>query len=143
MALPLAAQGKFYMTGAVFSPAVHPELTGVAAVAIPLDSAEQNWSYTSYDVTPRKAARAFTFQTSVRTGFATQVKALGRVRLFALIDGGYAQLDNTAGGAVGGGFIASLAVSKTVKLLAAYRILKTSVAAGSPKDFVLAIGRTF
>jgi hypothetical protein len=140
---PLAAQGKFYLTGAVYSPGGRPAVTGVAAVAIPLDKPESNWSYTSYDVTPRKSGSAFTFQTSVRTGFATQIKALGPCRLYALLDGGYAQVDNSAGGAVGGGFIAALPITTNWKLIGAYRILKTSVAPGSPKDLVLAFGRTF
>ncbi len=141
--LPLLAQGRFYMLGAVATPNAHPVVTGMAAVAIPFDKAEQNWSYTSYDVTAHLVNSIFTYQTSIRTGFATQVKTIGPIRIFALVDGGYAQVENTAGGAVGGGFVAVCPLGKNWKLVPAYRILKTSVAPGSPKSFVLAVGRTF
>ena len=135
---------RFYATGATFEQYSHPELTGWAAMALPLDQARQNWSFTEYDVTASREKPA-ALQTSVRTGFATQVKAIGPLRIFAIADGGYATANNAAGGAVGGGFLGFLPLGKKKvwNLLGAYRILKTSVASGSPKFYQLGFGRTF
>jgi hypothetical protein len=141
--LAQAPMGHFYATFASFQQQTHPELTGGAAVALPLDQKEQNWSFTSYDVTPRLIGKVFSTQTSVRTGFATSVKDIGPCRIFALVDGGYAIAGNTASGAVGGGFVGVCPLGKTkFKALGAVRIIKTADP-GSPKSYQLGIGRTF
>ena len=146
LSFPLAAQtppAHFYATFLNFQQQTHPELTGGAAVALPLDSAQNNYSFTSYDVTPRLIAKKFQIQTSVRTGIATQVKDIGPCRVFALVDGGYANTGDTASGAVGGGFVGVCPLAKTkFKVLGAVRIIKTSDP-GSPKSYQLGIGRPF
>jgi hypothetical protein len=145
-ALPLAAQtpaGHFYATFMNFQQQTHPALTGGAAVAIPLDQKEQNWSFTSYDVTPRLIGKAFSVQTSVRSGFAAGIKDFGQCRIFALVDGGYATNGNTASAAVGGGFVGVCPIGKTkFKVLGAVRIVKTADP-GSPKSYQLGFGRSF
>jgi hypothetical protein len=146
LALPLAAQApsqKFYASFLNFQQYTHPQLTGGAAVALPLDHARENWSFTSYDVIPRLADRKLTIQTSVRSGVATTIKTIGPCRIFALVDGGYATSGTGASAAIGGGFVGVCPIGKTkFKILGATRILKTADP-GSPKSFQLGFGRSF
>ncbi len=149
VAFPLIAQTqpqpqKFYALFSNFQTISHPELTGGAAIAIPLDSKQENYSFTTYDVTPRLIASKFSIQTSVRTGIATQVKDIGPCRIFALVDGGYATTGENGSGAIGGGFTAVCPMFKVPswKILGGARIIKTADP-GSPKSFQLGFGRSF
>ncbi len=147
LSLPLTAQtmpSKFYATFANFQTISHPELTGGAAIAIPLDQKQENYSFTTYDVTPRLIKNQFSIQTSVRTGIATSIKDIGPCRIFALVDGGYATTGESGSGAIGGGFTAVCPMFKlpSWKLLGGARIIKTAEP-GSPKSYQLGFGRSF
>ena len=73
------------------------------------------------------------------------MRTFASIPIFAVVDGGYASTGKDAGGAVGGGFMAvkPLGKSGAWKVLVAYKIMKTSVAPGSPKQFYLGFGRSF
>ncbi len=154
LALPLAAQtppapatvmpGKFYATGATFQTASHPELTGWAAIALPLDQKRENWSFSAYAVTPSKGS-PFTLRTSTTTGFATQIKALGPCRIHALAMGGFVTNgQNSSGtGSVGPLGVCPAFKSKTWKIVGAYLRTKTALPGTDPASYWLGIGRTF
>jgi hypothetical protein len=146
LALPLAAQpmsSRFYSVGATFQTYSHPELTGWAAVALPLDQARQNWSFSAYSVVP--SAKPFRIRTATTTGFATQIKVLGPCRVFALAMGGFVTdgQNSSATGSVGPLGVCPLNHRATWQVLGAYLRTKTNLPGQDPPSYWLGIGRSF
>lgn len=133
--------GRFYLTGAVFQTVSHPELTGVAAMAIPLGGG--TWSYTTYDVVPTKLSGRITFQTSVRSGACTQTKQFWKILILACADGGIAQANDSAGGALSFTIPAVVEISPNWRLVPAYRKTKTALSSDWTQEVILGIGRNF
>ncbi len=137
------ASPNFYATWLSAQEKVHPALTGGASVAIPLDKSGENYSFTSYNIAPVRN-HLFSFQTTVTSGIATQIKKFGPVKVFAMVYGGVSTVDNAAGGAVGGKVLLDIPIGKSpYHILIAPSIDKTSTASGSPKSLQVGIGRTF
>ena len=146
LTLPLAAQTmtpRFYALGAEFQTVSHPELTGFAAVALPLDQKRENWSFSAYSVVP--SAKPLRIRTATTTGFATEIKVLGPCHVFALAMGGFVTdgQNNSATGSVGPLGVCPLDHRGTWSILGAYLRTKTNLPGQDPPSYWLGFGRTF
>lgn len=146
LTLPLAAQvpmGHFYAAGANFQTVSHPELTGWAAVAIPLGQKEQNWSFSAYLIAP--SAAPFRIRTSTTTGFATELRVIGPCHVFALAMGGFVTdgTNNSATGSVGPLGVCPLDKRHTWNILGAYLRTKTNLPGKDAPSYWLGFGKTF
>lgn len=146
LALPLAAQsmpGKFYSLGATFQTVSHPELTGWAALAIPLDQKRENWSFSAYSVVP--SAKPLRIRTNTTTGFATEIKRIGPCHVFALAMGGFVTdgTNNSATGSVGPLGSCPITRNHVWQVIGAYLRTKTNLPGGDPPSYWLGFGRTF
>ena len=146
LAMPLVAQSmpaKFYSVGAEFQTYSHPELTGWAAVAIPLDQKHENYSFSAYSVIP--GANPFRIRTATTTGFATQLKVIGPCTVFALAMGGFVTdgQNSSATGSVGPLGVCPLDHRHTWSVLGAYLRTKTNLPGQDPPSYWLGFGRTF
>lgn len=145
LALPLAAQmpSRFYAVGSEFQTQSHPELTGWAAVALPLDEKRENWSISAYSTTPSRLP--LRLRTATATGFATQIKSVGPCRVYALAIGGFATdgTNNSATGSVGPLGVCPLNHRRTWELVGAYLRTKTNLPGSDPPSYWLGLGRSF
>lgn len=146
LSLPTFAQmmGKFYATGATFQTASHPELTAWAAIALPLDAKQENWSFSAYSVIPVKGP-PITLQTSTTTGLTTQIKTIGPLHIFALGMGGFVTNGKYSGGSgsVGPLGVLPLGRRKTWNILGAYLKTTTNLPVKDTDSYWLGFGRSF
>lgn len=77
---------SFYAAGVSLNRAATPNIAGIFAVAVPLtcdSNTFQVYSYTEHQIIPVGSGKNLTFQDATTSGFATPLKQIGPINIFA------------------------------------------------------------
>lgn len=133
----------FYATWLTATQHVHPALTGGFSVAHPLDKQDDYW-FNDYNISIVRTP-ALTFQTTLTTGVATKLRQYGPVKIFAVVLGGVAVVNDSGGGAASGKILIDIPIKKSPwrLLLIPFNIDKTSTSPGTVRSIMVGFGRSF
>lgn len=132
---------NFMGAGAMYNPGGKAPYTGWVTYAHLLDVKSATYFFTTEDVIPTK--RPFTLQTSARVGFGTLLKEYGKLRLWAIVDGGGATTGTQSGGAAGGRTCATFPIKKDVYGVGCYGIVVSNIVPGTPKVYEAGLGKSW
>jgi len=130
--------------GAVYNPN-SKKTTGWATYARLIDAKSGTYFFTTEDAMPVKSPSGklldTTIQTSVRVGIGTILKEVGRFKLIGLCDGGGATIGSASSGAASCGSLLAFRASTHWTVIAGFRVIKTALVSGTPKQYEIGVGR--
>lgn len=132
---------NFMAMGTMYNPSGKVQYTGWVTYAHLLDTKSATYFFTTEDVIP--TTRPFTLQTSARVGFGTLLKEYGKLRLWAIVDGGGATTGTQAGGAASGRTCVTYPFKKDLYGVGCYGIVVSNIVPGTPKVYEGGIGRSW
>lgn len=142
--VPVAAErpNAWIGAGAVYDPNTK-KTTGWATWARLIDAKSGTYFFTTEDAMPVRGATLLDtkIQTSVRVGIGTILKEYGRFKLIGLCDGGGATIGSASSGAASCGSLGAFRASTHWTIIAGFRVIKTALVGGTPKQYEIGIGR--
>lgn len=139
----VAPPDSFVAAGGSYNAFSRPVAAGWFTYGKLIDTGSATYLFTTEDVTSSRE-RPYTAQTSVRMGVATLLKKVGPLQFYGVVDGGGATAGTDSGGAASGGSFAVLQFGKkTWGAIVGFRILKTSIAPGTPKLYEAGFFKSF
>lgn len=139
-ATTVATPANFAGAGVLYNPSGSPRVTGWATFAKLLDAKSETYLFTTEDAFVASGTKPFTITTSVRAGFATKLKEIGRVKVFGIVDGGGATAGSASGAAASGGGIATIRAKGNMYIMLGYRALMLQGQSGTPKLYEGGLG---